>query len=291
MKKPITILATVLIMLSSVAVSISADLAPFEVEGVLTEFSGVDDMSDYIYQSKWEEEPWYNCDIIDQRILNLLSMRKALFVPNDYGKSSIAKIQVTDTEVIITLADNGIMRYRYRDSHVSEIYYPHEFIFKKSGIERKLGSSEVRNIMTDEVINEFFGGSLLEFNSVDELLDYIENKSWKKDGFYYPLAKDAPYFMFLTEYVENNLYIPIGYNVRDIVKIVFEDANKLFSVHFSDGKTMQHTYINPNDPLSLESTEFLLRPDNKSVKVYNAFAGDESISVSEPKEITDLIIE
>lgn len=283
MKKPITILATVLIMLSSVAVSISADFAPFEVEGVLTEFSGVDDMLEYRAGKQWVHEPWYSDDYFDQKINYIGFMESFLYIPNDYRKSDIEKIWLDDVKVVIFLKGGSRLSYEFRDAVGADIHLPFVFYYCKGGNNNyaKLGVDDVQNVMYDENKEIDYSKVLLKFSGIKEMLNYIESKKWTDELWYHP-ALEIEMVNCMQNHLNDHLFIPVEYTKDDILAISL--ADKTISVAFKDGYSFSYSYSVFDKAESASTSAFQL----SGRKVHNIMPSDSSINVIEPIECCDI---
>ena len=195
MKKALAMFAAALIMLINITISVNSTSTPdpFEAEGYLSEFKGVDDYRQYYESKSWVNEPWYSDDYYHTRIDSIKLISVFLFIPKDYNKEDIIKIWLDDVKLIVFFKDGSKLSQRFRDSADSDIHTPEDFIYTTGNDAEftELDGNDIDNVMYEYSKITNFSGIFLRFSSLDELLDYIDNEKWNYEVWYHPAKKNS----------------------------------------------------------------------------------------------------
>ena len=136
------------------------------------------------------------------------------------------------------------------------------------------------------------GGSIgepIEFGSLGELLQYIENEQWENEWWYAP-SQNYTKIDYL-KLMDKELFLPVGYTKEDISRIKIDDV--MVMIYLTDGKHLDYwftEYVQFEKPTKIcAPTEFRLLPGGTGVydtpEVYNIFeTNEESIDVITPTE-------
>ena len=146
-------------------------------------------------------------------------------------------------------------------------------------------------LTTQAAASSLTGGSIgipIWFDSLDELLQYIENEQWRSEWWY-----DSTEYSTKVDYLKrmsNELFLPVGYTKDDILNIKIDDV--MVIVYLSDGKGL-HYWFTENVSFEMPTeicapTEFRLLPGTNDVwdipVVYNIFEQGENETVIPPTE-------
>lgn len=131
-------------------------------------------------------------------------------------------------------------------------------------------------------------GETIEFDSVSELLEYVENELWQGERWYVPSQKYTK--VDYLKRMPDELFVPIGYTIKDIEKIKIDDV--MVWIYLNDGNQLNYwfTEYTPNQKPSeiCAPSEFRLLPGKDGVwdipEVYNVFGQGEDVAVARPTE-------
>lgn len=131
-------------------------------------------------------------------------------------------------------------------------------------------------------------GETIEFDSADDLLEYIKYERWQNERWYEP-SQEYTKIEYLKR-MPGELFLPTGYDEEDIEKIKIDDV--MVWVYLSDGKLLNYwftEYVPNQKPTKIcTPTEFRLLPGTNDVwdipMVYNIFGQGENVTVMQPTE-------